>query len=449
MTDLLTRTQTRSEGARARGGRLAVFTLILVVVMVAGAWLHAEEARAQNLTITFWHAMRGDKEETLRQLLAEFEQANPGLKVEPHFIGSNNKQWGSDYNSLYRGILESLAAHQPPDVAMVYENWTTQLIDYGYIVPVQDYFGAASGFTRADLQDIVPVFRQANTYSGKVWTLPFNKSIYVLYYNKNLFNSFHARVPLTWDELRATARKLTRPDRSVYGVIVQPNVDSLGHLLYSYDSDFVSGNQAVFNNSVGVASLKFWVDMVNADRTAFPTFDPGGGFADGKAGMYIYTTSAFSHLKKNAKFRVGVAPLPVIRGKKPHVQFAGTNLALFKTTPQRQAAAFRFIRFMASKSVSTRWALKTGYLPVRVSAVRSPEFQAFLTANPEYRVAAVDSLRYAKVQPKVSAWESIRGIIDDAMFEAISRRATSQEALDRAVALSNDLIRKILGGTQP
>ncbi|MBM3461809.1 MAG: ABC transporter substrate-binding protein [Armatimonadetes bacterium] len=425
--------------------RWTVGALALALVMAATLFGQPDEARAQGpMTITFWHAMRGDKEAALRELVGEFERANPGIKVEPRFVGSTNKQWGSDYNSLYRGILEGLAAQQPPDVAMVYENWTTQLIDYGYIVPLEDYF--RDGFSKADVTDLVPVFREANTYNGKMWTLPFNKSIYVLYTNKDLFKAFNATVPQTWDELRATARKLTRPDRSVYGIIVQPNVDALGHLLYAYNGEFINGNQAVFNNPLGVQALKYWVDMVNADRTAFPTFDPGAGFADGRAAMYIHTTSAYSGLKSKSKFPVGTAALPVVKGKGRHVQFAGTNLAAFKTTPERQAASWKFIRFLVSRPVSTRWALRTGYLPVRTSSIASPEFQAYLAANPDYRVAAVDALKHAQVQPKVSAWESIRGIIDDAMFEAISRRSSAQESLDRAVALSNDLIRKILGG---
>jgi multiple sugar transport system substrate-binding protein len=432
--------------------RVLLGVLVPVLLVLFSAALRAPQAFARDpVTIQFWHAMRGDKETLLKALIAEFEKANPGIHVEPRFVGSTNSQWGNDYNSLYRGILESLATHAPPDAAQVYENWTTQLIDYGYVVPVGDYFNTPDApFSAADQADLVPVFREANTYSGKMWTLPFNKSLYVLYYNEALFKAAHVAVPATWDELRLAAQHLTRADRSVYGITVQPNVDTLGHYLYAYGGDFINDNQAIYNNPLGVGSLKYWVDLVNTDRTAFPSFDPQSAFVQGKAAMYIYTTSSYGHVRKNAPFAVRVAPLPSAPNRAPRVQLAGTNLALFKTTPERQAAAWKFIRFLSSRPVSTRWALRTGYLPVRQSAIQSPEYQTWLAQNPDYRNAAVANLKNGCVQPKVSAWESIRGIIDDAMFEAISRRSTAQEALDRAVAISNDLIRKILGaGTIP
>ena len=416
--------------------------LFMLSSKAAPAWSQS------RTTITFWHAMRGDKEATLKEIIADFERANPSVKVNPQFIGSSNAQWGSDYNALYRQILESLATHTPPDVSQVYENWTTQLIDYGYVVPVEDYFATGKAFTRKDLDDLVPVFRTANTYSNKVWTLPFNKSIYVLYYNADTLRSKKVAVPATWDQLRGAARRLTPDDRSTYGFIVQPNVDSLGHVLYSGGGDFVSGDKVAFNQAPGKAALSYWVDMVNTDRTAFQTFDPGNGFAEGKGQMYVYTTSSYSYLQKKAHFKVGIAPLPSTPGCKQQVQIAGTNLAIFKTNPERQEASYKFISYLCSSGVNSRWALRTGYLPVRRSSIASAEYQGFLRSHPDYQTAALERLKFARVQPKVSAWESIRGIVDDAMFEAISRRLEPREALDRAASIASDLVRKILGGAQ-
>ena len=428
------------------GAFVACALVILGTLLTCSVPAHAAP---QKTSITFWHAMGPDKEAVLKEFLADFNRKNPAIQVEARFVGSRNAQWGNDYNALYRAILEGLAAKTPPDVAMVYENWTTQLIDYGYLVPVQEYLAGAEGLSAAELADFVPTFREANVYGGKLWTLPFNKSIYVLYYNADRLKAAKLSAPRTWEALRAAARRLTPQDRSFYGMILQPNVDALGHWLYANGGDFVEGTQAVFNNKRGVAALRYWVDMVNADRTVLPSFDPQRGFAEGKAAMYIHTTSAYMKLLHNGHFKLGVAPLPGAAGLSPRVAFAGTNLAMFRTRPDRQAASWKLIRYLTSPAVTAKWALRTGYLPVRLSGVKGSEFQAFLSKHPDYRTSAIDMLRYARVQPKVSAWESIRGIIDDAMFEAISRRSSPQDALNRAVAISNDLIRKLLGGTQP
>src|SRR5690606_36321132 len=46
-----------------------------------------------------------------------------------------------------------------------------------------------------------------------------------------------------------------------------------------------------------------------------------------------------------------------------------------------------FIDFCTNTENTAWWAQTTGYMPVRTSAIESPEFQAFLDENPNNRVA--------------------------------------------------------------
>jgi ABC-type glycerol-3-phosphate transport system substrate-binding protein len=169
-------------------------------------------------------------------------------------------------------------------------------------------------------------------------------------------------------------------------------------------------------------------------------------FLSQRSAMFIDTTSRMPNFTEKAKFNWGVTLLP--KGTTRKYQFAGTNLAIFShLSGEKRKAAAEFVRFLCSKEATTTWALKTGYLPVRTSVIGSAEYQAQIKKDSRYQVG-IDALKYAVVQPKVAAWEMIRGIIDDAMFEAISLRKTPQKALDRAVELANHLIRNISGMAQ-
>ncbi|MBI2252292.1 MAG: extracellular solute-binding protein [Armatimonadetes bacterium] len=183
---------------------LVFISLYLIIFPASSAFLDKNKR-----IITFWHAMDGQRGDILRQLISEFNRNHPKIKVEERFVSSSTLLAGNNYHALYSEILRSLALKQPPNIAQVYENWTTQFIEYNAIVPIENYVKGVNGLNTLELNDIFPVFLDANTFNEKLWTIPFNKSIYVLFYNKDLFSKFNFQVPKTWDELLNIAKKLT------------------------------------------------------------------------------------------------------------------------------------------------------------------------------------------------------------------------------------------------
>ena len=413
-------------------------TILLVTLFMEPnfAWAKVE--------LKFYHAMTRHRQKVLEDLVNQFNRQNPDIKIIPIQIRSMNRRMGNNYHALYKAILENLARKTPPDIAQVYENWTVQLKEIGAIIPLGDYVGTY--IPEEDINDLVPVFKDANTFDGKLWTLPFNKSIYVLYYNKEMFRKAGVKPPKTWDEFRTVSKKLTiRNGDSIvqYGIAFRPSVDIFGHYLYAYGGTFIKNNRAAFDSPVGVANLQFWVTLVHQDRSALVSFADRREFASGRSAMYIDTTSRIGRFKNKLNFDWGVAPLP--KGTVRRYQFAGTNIAIFShLSPEKKKAAIKFARFLISKDATLYWALNTGYLPVRKSAIQSKEYQNLIKKDPRYGVG-VEELDYAVCQPKLAAWEMIRGIIDDAMFEAMSLRKSPQVALNMAAKMSNHLIKNILG----
>lgn len=414
-------------GLRLRAGWL----LLLAALLAASA-----VAAPAPVTIRFWHAMRGVKGGVVRDLVARFNRENPDLHVEEKFIGSTNQRYGNDYHALYQAVLENLAEKTPPDVTQVYENWTTQLLDVGAIVPVQGFLGGP--YPLKDVDDFVPVFREANTFNGQLCTLPFNKSIYVLYYNQALL----PHPPRTLAELKSMARDVSRRHPGVWGLVFEPGVDIFGDLLYADGGTFFDPTgRAAFAQPAGVNALATLLDMTRQDRSAVASLDAEKLFTSGRAAMYVWSTTAQVEMRRDAHFPMGVAMLPM--GTTRAYQFAGTNLAIL-ARPDHQMAAWRLVRFLTSRDVTLQFAMRTGYLPVRLSAIRSQAWQDFVRQNPGFRVG-VQALPYARIQPRVAAWESVRGILDDAVFASLSGKADPQDMLSRAAAQTDDLIRKLSG----
>ncbi|HEY3998437.1 MAG TPA: ABC transporter substrate-binding protein [Candidatus Xenobia bacterium] len=398
---------------------------LLLVALLAGVGL----AAPGPTVITFWHAMRGHRGVALQTLVDGFNRENPDVVVQARFIGSD-KPYGNDYHALYQAILKHLAEHQPPDVAQVYENWTVQLMSVQAVAPVQPFLTADD-----HVADLVPAFREANTWNGTLVTMPFNKSVYLLYYNPRLV----PRPPRSVDDLRRTCEALAR--RGVYGVTFQPGMDFFGDLLYANGGAFFDGsNRAAFSGAAGVQALRT-LQQLNREHAALPAWDAQDQFLAGKAAMYVASSTAQVELASRATFGFKAATLP--SGAARSYQFAGTNLAIL-APPERQAAAARLIRYLAHADHNARFATQTGYLPVHRSALADPTYEAFVQEHPGFQVG-LDALPYAHIQPRVSAWENVRLILDDAVFSALSGTDPAT-ALQQAAQQSDDLIRKLGGG---
>lgn len=435
-----------------------LLSLTITAVLLAAIVLAFNAAPSQAgapVELNFWHAMSRSRGEKLNALVNRFNAKNPGIKVNAVFVGAANPKLGNDYNALYSKILENLARETPPDVSQVYENWTTQLIEIGALTPVDKFINGPDGMDKQSLNDFVPAFKNANTFTDEtgshLYTLPFNKSIYVLYYNKAIFHELGLKAPQTWQEMRAAAKTIATKKPGIAGISFLPNVDIFGHYLYTNGGQYITeDHQVAFGGALGIRDLNYWIDLVHTDRSAHASLDASKEFENGKAGMYIETTSRIGGFERAAKekgLKFGVVPIP--KGTVAAYQFAGTNLAIFsKSSPEKQQAAWKFIKFMTSTEITSDWAISTGYLPVRRSAINGKEYKSYIAQHPECAVG-IKALDNATVQPRVPAWESIRGILDDAMLEALSRKYTSEDAIQKAVSLTNNLLNSITGSGSP
>ena len=155
-------------------------------------------------TVNFWHAMGGPLGDALESLIKEFNDTHNDI-----FINAINM---GNYTALSQKLMASLQTGNQPDIAQVFESWTANMIDGDVIVPIEDFIKNDPDFTEQKLADIYPVFIQSNTVNGKLVTFPFNKSVRVLYYNKDIFfqNGIDPnKPPKTWDSFLEYCRKLT------------------------------------------------------------------------------------------------------------------------------------------------------------------------------------------------------------------------------------------------
>ncbi len=355
-----------------------------------------------------------------------------------------------NYATLSQKLMGAVAAGKPPVLAQVYESWTSELLSAGKIVPLEQYISGDSGIPQEILDDIFPIFIEDNKWNGQFITFPFNKSVPVFYYNMDLFEKYGIdHFPRTWEEFREVAKKLTIDEDGdgkidIYGTAFPVNVWMYETILFQKGGALIKNGKAAFNTKEGIEALQYLLDLVYKDSCAYIStgYRHQDDFAVGKVAMVWGTIVSYSFIKDKITFRLGVSRIPM--DKDSVVVISGTNVALFADVPEaKRKRAFQFIKYFLRPDVQAKWAIGTGYLPLRRSVLERPEMVEFLKKVPGMKEAIL-SVEHATYEPRTPAWFAGRRYMETEGLEPVFLGyLTPEEALNRAARLINVELQRV------
>lgn len=342
-------------------------------------------AKAVELNFYFPIAVGGSVQKNVETMVSDFNTANAGIKVTPIFAGN------------YQDTMTKVQAAKP-EVAVLQATDVFTLTDADLIAPIDEYI-AADKDGQAYMSDMLPAFMANSKLNGKTWSVPFQRSTVVMYYNKDLFKAANLdpeKAPTNWDQLVEFGKKLTKPDGSQWGV----EIPSDGNPSWTFSSFFYeagakpvndAGTEVAFN-SPEIASAMDFITGLSKTHKVMPTGvikwnDVPNDFVAGKVAMIYHTTGTIGAVKsKMDPAKIGVAALPA--GKQPGSPTGGGNLYILKSTKEKQDASWKFIRFMTDSERVAKWSVDTGYIPYRKSATETSTWKEAVKAFPGYGTAA-------------------------------------------------------------
>jgi multiple sugar transport system substrate-binding protein len=396
-------------------------------------------AEAKKLTIEFWHYFGGDHEKALKQLIADFEKQNPGIAIRGLFQGRPQE--------LLQKLQGSFATKPSnnPALATVYESWTTDFHQKGLMDPVQNHFDGPDGLAKAEQDDIVQTFRAANTYDGKMVTMPFNKSVYCLYVNLDrLEKAGLTTAPKTLDEFRDAILKLSEREGDrvkTYGLGMQPASEAFTALFFAGGGDFMAEGRLRFDTPLGVEVMNFWRNLQFPTKNLYVSTEyMDAPFGNQQIAMFIYSSASFPYNAKSVagRFKWTVAPIPGNGGENARYVMQGTNVGIFANkSPEERAAAWKFLKFVTSTDSAAFWETKTGYMPIRYSVLKTAAMQEYMAKNPAYAEASSWVLsNRGRQEPQLREWDGIRqeiGVMVDRVLNKGEDPAKELPALQQRV----------------
>jgi multiple sugar transport system substrate-binding protein len=332
-------------------------------------------------TLTYWATNQGpniqDDYNTLNPELAKFKQQT-GITVKLEVVG-----WADMLNR----ILAATTSGQGPDVVNIGNTWSASLQATGAFVPFTSQNFAQIGGENRFLGSAIG----STGAAGKPPTAaPLYSLAYGLYYNKKLFaQAGIAGPPVTWDQLVADGKKLTKG--GVYGLAIEggsvpENIHTSFVLAAQHGGSFFdSAGNPTFTSPGAVAGVTQFVNFMATDKIVSPgdaEYDQNqsiSDFATGKAAMLMWQ-AAGKNLEAHGMnpADIGVAPVPVQSGTpgtgtQVNSMVAGINIAIYKNTGNMDGA-LKFVKFMTSDAEAKVLDVHYGSIPPITSALSDPAF---------------------------------------------------------------------------
>ncbi|MDD2717856.1 MAG: extracellular solute-binding protein, partial [Candidatus Wallbacteria bacterium] len=189
------------------------------------------------------------------------------------------------------------------------------------------------------------------------------------------------------------------------------------------------GKKALFNSNEARESLDYLIKTLKEVAYKTQGFDNQNDFIAGKNGIVVGSCVSKAFMEKDIKFNYGIAPLPGFR--KNGVIVSGTNVVIFKKDPEKEAAAWKFLKWFTEPAQTAFWSLKTSYVPVRRSALETPLMRDAFAGDPRLK-APISQLEYSDYEPRMPEWYNGRQILEQTLDKALTEKGDSMTYLNEA-----------------
>jgi len=401
----------KDNSRRSRKMKLRSLVILgLIAVFTLGSLAVAQEP----VTIEFWHRFSERHNDTLLQLSNWFEALYPHITVEWVYQGS--------YSALQQKVNGAVVAGEVPTMTVFYEDWIPPVADA--LLPLGPYF------TDEETADIIPGLLYKD-----MLTVPFNKSIMVLYY----IEDYVPEPPTTWQEFYdlCVANTVDTDGDSVidrYGTGLRPaaNPEQFLALLQQNQGTILNDDwsEATLDDAKGVEALEFYASLAPYSWITSEYLNSNAGYVamaiDTSAGFYYWDQAA-----AGAGLTVKTAPLPV--GKQAGSMIQGTNIGIFNGAPQAEIdAGILFLKFLLQPENTGFWAAMTGYMPVTLSGLDSAVWKYREATAPEV-VASSAMMPVGVSSLSHPNYGDMRAALGTMCEEVLLGAATVAEALAAAV----------------
>lgn len=403
--------------------------------------------------IVFWHAFEGFLYDQFADIVDDFNHQSKSYHI--------NLVYKGNYTETFNNGVAAFEEGNPPHILQVYEVATqTMMLKPEMFRAVDELM--LHYFKKFDSDIYINAVRDFySTADNKMYSLPWNASTGILFYNKRIFKDLGLdpeKPPKTWEELEEMSIKFVNAGYKGF-VTAWPVAYHLEHLCSWHNLSFATegngfgglGARLNFNGPYQlkhISKLSEWQKNGIFNYQGRFTNEPEKFFTDGKSAILLQGANRFPMLSKSCSDPIGVGFMPYwsdINGAPYRLNIGGSSfwvLSGFEEDVYRGIA--QFFSYLSLAEVQAYWHQKTGYLPITEAAYYLSKKKGFYEKNPAAEIAVLEVMNnkntpYTK-GIRLGNYPVVRDTILDYLEKAFAGKLTAKEALEKAIEEGNKLL---------
>lgn len=347
----------------------------------------------------------------------------------------------ADYSETYEKLQAAIAGNVAPDVVLLESDSARGLSDKNLVVDLSEKMKKDNDFNEDDY--VSTFFEQGKDDNDKIFGIPAYGTTQVLYYNKNAFNKaeIDPNNIKTWQDLAQAASKIKNDGEYTYGWEPMWGADNLidaslsnGGTIFSDD-----GKKVTINSKEWVEVWSNFEKWIHDDKT-MAIHSGGQGWEywyktiddviQNKAGGYTGSSGDQADLDfsivgaiEQPSWKDGTESKPVARALMLSV--------LTKSSEEKQAGAYDFMKYFTNVKSQAKWSMSTGYVPVNKGVLDDDDYMKYTQENPQALVPYTQA-EHGSIYP----YDPTNGAVKDALKIAADKveidGSSAKDALDEA-----------------
>ncbi len=409
-------------------------------------WLAVFAKATKPVEVKFWHEMSRANASWLVKTTNAFNRSQSAVHVTLVQFPS--------YQDLLTKYLAGLSTKDLPDLFQPEDTTVQRMIDSQSVVPVQSCADA----DHYSLAPLLPRARAYFSYQNVLYGMPWSLSNPILWYNRTAFVKAGLnpdKPPRTLAEVEQYSRKIVASRAARHGIAlrVEPyifeflNAKSGGTLVNNGNGREARATAATLDTPVARQIWTWWNGMVKSGLAlntggATGNIDHMLAVGTGDAAMTMEASGVLGTVKQvlesgqYSTVRIGTAPLPSLNGGGGVPVGDGSLWITKAASPEKRAAAWQFVKYLASPAEQASLAVEGGYAPIRSDATRVPALEQRWTAEPIYRVS-YDQLTTgaedaATAGSLIGDYQGVRDAVKDGMLSMLTGGSSPAAGLQKA-----------------